>query len=1249
MEVLMSNNNNNLNYDNFKTILTEASSSNSSGVLDLGVPIHRTNAAPLDLSSIIYLPAENYKSEEEFRAAARNWLAQDENQNKTWYPGQCIAVIGKINEVSHVLPFILQPQDHQHTDYDTADGAVEITDTNHKTIAQELVYKPTTDLIKADLKQLRNQIGNLTAVMNFKGVVETLGTEGYVPGDIVLVKRQDGKTDPDLGLDNMEYVYTQDGWVELGFGTNLIEFIGGEDGLQLPDSLVGGTKTTVDTLLDYIQASDAELASKLGILNEGRFSVPTTAINFKVTEGSVQSLVDYIQYADNTLAKFILGANTTTLTLPKKLSLGAATPENAKTLIDYIQAGDIEISKFLGTFSETENKNKVPPLLPTNKSHEAETLLDYITASDAALKNAQENGDNELQKDLGALEVELEKAKENISSLADDLALEMAERESQDADTFRKLTADYKSADDMLAHELTNKFNNKISDLQVKDSQLDSAIEKERQERAAKIAALSAVDADLAEAIDQEKQTRAVIDQEIKDSVASARTEMQQQDAAHKASLEAAKAELASSLDQAKNSLANEIQAYNADLQATKVNHTEDFAATQKSINQINQSLSFFATQAEVSTDISNLNARLDDLNASYIAEEATRADEDNAIRDIIGSGFSTSQTVAKKIDDNFLTLLMDATAKAESAKTSAIATAESKDETRATAAAQALTETADSLTTQINEAAQASKEYTDAQVNAETTRAENIEADLTSRLETIEVFFDGAYNEEGKPLTAALDTLQEIQDYIDTHGQAAAKMVSDIATNAENLTKAQAKLSSDINSAKAELTTNLETAEAELTNLYETGMAELTATHEQDIADLTEDLETAKSELTEDLETAKTTLTENLAGTKQELTEDIAELSQDLQEAIEELEAADTQLNAALGLPSGTTYFTADNSVYNNVIFQENLTLTYKFGKYEPDASGSFTLPCAGKNIQEVLLDAFAQEIYEGLIISTPSATFTVVSGGGSDEVGKTHGSPKVKLDLTITGSYKYGAKNANKETASPDIKATQAEIKYNNAVVAQMNAEKPNDDITYEHSLSGDALIYQDGTDTYKFFAYAKSGEDANRPLTNLGNFVGQDADGNYFGTKDFSLATGQIEAKTLLNAKEVKIEYTGYRKMFMGTVGSEPTEVNSAFIRSLNKISEKAAKSTKTFTVAAGQKSFYVAIPTSLTTTMPTFNYKFFGEWKALAGVTTLGETVDVEGANSFSAVPYKVYRYMPESGAFDSATEIQVIVK
>lgn len=327
--------------------------------------------------------------------------------------------------------------------------------------------------------------------------------------------------------------------------------------------------------------------------------------------------------------------------------------------------------------------------------------------------------------------------------------------------------------------------------------------------------------------------------------------------------------------------------------------------------------------------------------------------------------------------------------------------------------------------------------------------------------------------------------------------------------------------------------------------------------------------------------------------------------------------------------------------------VFEDNLTLTYKFGKYEPDTTGSFVLNTAGKTMSEVMLDAFAQEVYEGLIETVPTASFSV-SSNGSKEVGETFSNPTATLTLNASGTYKYKSKDSNGTVEQADISFTDAHISYDGAKVKELDSTNPNASLSYTLSLADSEKVYGDSAKSYTFKATATHGADVNRPLTNLGNFVSKDAGGNYVGTKDFSKAIGAIAGATLLNASSKTVTHTGYRKMFMGTVSADPETVNSAFIRGLNKISKQAAKGAQTFTASAGQKSFYVAVPTSLTTKEPTFKYKFFGNWEALAGVVALDGTVDVEGANKFTAKPYKVYKYTPATGSFEADTEIQVTI-
>lgn len=99
-------------------------------------------------------------------------------------------------------------------------------------------------------------------------------------------------------------------------------------------------------------------------------------------------------------------------------------------------------------------------------------------------------------------------------------------------------------------------------------------------------------------------------------------------------------------------------------------------------------------------------------------------------------------------------------------------------------------------LETHVNEATAilATKDELQTEVN----RATEAEAALDERLDKIELFFEGAAEDEGEgeSLKNALDTLKEIQDYINTDGTAADKMVEDIAANkkaVEDLAKTHA------------------------------------------------------------------------------------------------------------------------------------------------------------------------------------------------------------------------------------------------------------------------------------------------------------------------------------------------------------------------------------------------------------------------------------------------------------------------
>ena len=196
--------------------------------------------------------------------------------------------------------------------------------------------------------------------------------------------------------------------------------------------------------------------------------------------------------------------------------------------------------------------------------------------------------------------------------------------------------------------------------------------------------------------------------------------------------------------------------------------------------------------------------------------------------------------------------------------------------------------------------------------------------------------------------------------------------------------------------------------------------------------------------------------------------------------------------------------------------VFENDLTLTYAFGKYSPDDTGSFTLSSAGKTMSEVMLDAFAEEVFTGLITGYPSATMAISGGNTSAEVGtKFANDITVTLTLNPAGTYKYGAKDASGNKEQTDIAFTAANIRQGSTSATPLKtlADVSNNKLTYTLDVSENILT--DTASSYTFYGDATYGADINRPLTNLGNFY-KTVDGEPVATKVFAEAEGYIPGK-------------------------------------------------------------------------------------------------------------------------------------
>lgn len=269
-----------------------------------------------------------------------------------------------------------------------------------------------------------------------------------------------------------------------------------------------------------------------------------------------------------------------------------------------------------------------------------------------------------------------------------------------------------------------------------------------------------------------------------------------------------------------------------------------------------------------------------------------------------------------------------------------------------------------------------------------------------------------------------------------------------------------------------------------------------------------------------------------------------------------------------------------------DNVYFDDDITYTVAIGTLAKP-SGSAKFAAKGKNVEQVLSSLMAQEANPSK--SNPAVSFSSTGGLGTFEIG-------TKKNLTYTaalsaGGYTYGP--ATGITAQTwEVSCTGVADKLATAtgtfenVVAEATAKKITAKATYN-----DGAI----------------------PVTNLGN----------------QYPDGQIKAGT---ASKDSGNLIGVRHMFYGVVKSADFALDSAHIRGLNH--EAAAKKTiSTFTAGDGALKVVVACPAGYNVTKVTLPSAMGAD--ATADFVKQGGTVQVEGAEGYTAAAYSVWVFEPAS--------------
>lgn len=300
----------------------------------------------------------------------------------------------------------------------------------------------------------------------------------------------------------------------------------------------------------------------------------------------------------------------------------------------------------------------------------------------------------------------------------------------------------------------------------------------------------------------------------------------------------------------------------------------------------------------------------------------------------------------------------------------------------------------------------------------------------------------------------------------------------------------------------------------------------------------------------------------------------------------VERAVAAGSKVNSHTAYAYDGEKWCAMDGNYNakNVYFDSDFTYTNAIGAVGAPSGGSGKLAASGKSVEEFMASILAKEANPHT--TQPAASVKITGGNGTFEIG-THKNISYSASLSA-GSYTYGPATgvvAGTVTASFDGKTNEGATGTFENVVA---------DGTKELNVS---ITHNEGA----------------VPKTNLGN----------------PYADGKIAADT----KSAKAPQTlvGVRHMFYGPMTTD-AELNSENIRKLKH--EAASKKTiGTFGAGAGAVKVVVAVPANMKVTKVLMPSAMNAD--ATASFVKQAGSVQVEGAEGFTAAAYNVWVYQPAS--------------
>lgn len=340
------------------------------------------------------------------------------------------------------------------------------------------------------------------------------------------------------------------------------------------------------------------------------------------------------------------------------------------------------------------------------------------------------------------------------------------------------------------------------------------------------------------------------------------------------------------------------------------------------------------------------------------------------------------------------------------------------------------------------------------------------------------------------------------------------------------------------------------------------------------------------------------------------------------------------------------------------NVLIGSKITLAGNYGK----DSANHTITsignkrigdefAAGTSLHSILMDILSQRLQP--IKTNPTATISASGSEGAKEVGESYTLPTATLTVT-SGSYTYDGTNTGVKylayAAGENGAFSGVKLAYGADPDAATYFTTNSAELGNGNSISISASNYSSGATTALFTDSAVSYTFSGKAHNEAGN-VAVDNLG------DASDPEVKIAAANLTVADKT-VKFSGYRRMFMGTVDSSKSgaTIDSKLIRSdMNKlVNEKVSTSAKEFTVPTGATKIIVACPKGYVIskceyfTMSWEEIALFPELDAMVSVADYRGN-DAEG-NPINPKDYHVYVFTHASpSGFEADTKYRVTLK